>query len=123
MAPKNQGKKKGPARGKERAKLSDAQLDEIARLFGMLAECSRLKLLRALLERPMTVSELMEQTGMKQGNVSKHLGTLLVGGFVGREREGNFVRYTLADPTVASLCMLMCGRVESHARRKARELA
>lgn len=123
MATQNQAKKRFSRRGGDKPKLSDAHLEEIARLFGMLAESSRLKLLRALLERPMTVSELIDATGMRQGNVSKHLSTLLLGGFVARVREGNFARYTIADPTVASLCMLMCSRVESHARKRARELA
>ena len=123
MVARNQGQKKEFQRSRGKVRLSDAHLEEIARLFGMLAESSRLKLLRALLERPMTVSELIEETGMKQGNISKHLSTLLLGGFVAREREGNFARYTIADPTVASLCMLMCGRVESHARKRVRELA
>ncbi|MEN9847243.1 MAG: hypothetical protein RIS36_2390 [Pseudomonadota bacterium] len=103
--------------------MTDAHLEEVARLFGMLAESSRLKLLRALLDRPMTVSELIQATGMRQGNVSKHLGTLLLGGFVAREREGNFVRYAISDPTVASLCMLMCSRIEAEARHRMRQLA
>jgi DNA-binding transcriptional ArsR family regulator len=60
---------------------------ESARLFGILAEASRLKLLRALMEKPLTVTELMEATGMKQGNVSKHLSVLLNARFVARERE------------------------------------
>jgi DNA-binding transcriptional ArsR family regulator len=123
MAMKNQAQKVSPQQKGGKVKLTDAHLEEVARLFGMLAESSRLKLLRALLERPMTVSELIESTGMKQGNVSKHLGTLTLGGFVGREREGNFVRYAITDPTVASLCMLMCSRIETHARQRVRQLA
>jgi DNA-binding transcriptional ArsR family regulator len=109
------------SRGK--AKLTDARLNEIARLFSVLAESSRLKLLRALLIQPMTVSELIEQTQMKQGNVSKHLGTLMLGGFVARVREGNFARYTICDPTVGELCALMCDRVEFQARKRVRDLA
>jgi DNA-binding transcriptional ArsR family regulator len=123
MKAKNQAQKRALSGCRDKERLSDAHLDEIARLFGMLAESSRLKLLRALLQSPMTVSELMAETSMKQGNVSKHLGTLLLGGFVARVREGNFARYTIADPTVAVLCTLMCGRVESHARKKAQALA
>lgn len=123
MVARNQVQKKDFQGRRGKARLSDAQLEEIARLFGMLAESSRLKLLRALLEQPMTVSELIAETGMKQGNVSKQLSTLLLGGFVERAREGNFARYAISDPTVASLCMLMCSRVESHARNRARELA
>lgn len=123
MAARNQEQKKHPRPRAGKVKLSDAHLEEIARLFGVLAESSRLKLLRALLESPMTVSQLIEETGMKQGNVSKHLSSLLLGGFVAREREGNFARYAISDPTVASLCMLMCGRVESQARKRVKELA
>ena len=123
MVVKNQAQKRVSDTQGKKVHLTDAQLEEVARLFGMLAESSRLKLLRALLERPMTVSELVDRTEMKQGNVSKHLGTLLLGGFVGREREGNFVRYAITDPTVGALCMLMCSRIESQARRRAKLLA
>jgi DNA-binding transcriptional ArsR family regulator len=45
----------------------------------------RLRFLRALMEEPLTVSELMGSTGMKQGNVSKHLGVLVSGSAVGFE--------------------------------------
>ena len=55
----------------------------------------------------MTGSEL---TGMKQGNVSKHLGVLLNARFVARRREGNFARYALADKRLYQLCELMCMR-------------
>ena len=123
MGVRNQVPKSSSGNRPKKVNLTDAHLDEVARLFGMLAESSRLKLLRALLARPMTVSDLVDETGMRQGNVSKHLGTLLLGGFVAREREGNFVRYAIADPTVASLCILMCSRIESQARQRVRQLA
>lgn len=123
MAVRNQAQKFGTGSRSKKVNLTDAHLEEVARLFGMLAESSRLKLLRALLDRPMTVSELIEATGMRQGNVSKHLGTLLLGGFVAREREGNFARYAISDPTVASLCMLMCSRIEAQARHRVKQLA
>lgn len=103
---------------KSTSQLTDAHLEEVARIFGTLAEPSRLKLLRSLMERSMTVSELVEETGMRQGNVSKHLGVLLTAEFVSRKPEGNFVRYALTDSTVRELCHLMCARVEQHARRK-----
>ena len=102
--------------------MSDAQIDETARLFGILADSSRLKLLRALMAAPLTVSELIEATAMKQGNVSKHLGVLLNARFVAREREGNFARYSLADPRLYDLCALMCMRIEHDARQRIKEL-
>lgn len=103
--------------------MSDAQLEETARLFGILADPSRLRLLRALMAEPLTVSALMEATGMKQGNVSKHLGVLLTARFVAREREGNFARYSLADPRLRDLCALMCTRIEEDARQRIKDLA
>lgn len=96
--------------------MSDPQLEESARLFGILSESSRLRLLRALMSGPQTVTELMSSTGMKQGNVSKHLGVLLQARFVARERDGNFARYQLADPRLVELCQLMCARIEGDAR-------
>lgn len=108
---------------KRKTQISDAQLIEVARVFGMLAEPSRLKILRALMQRPMTVSELIDITAMRQGNVSKHLAVLLSGGFLERVQEGNFARYALTDPTVRTLCDLMCSRVEDHARRRLRALS
>ncbi|MFV0415171.1 MAG: ArsR/SmtB family transcription factor [Chthoniobacterales bacterium] len=102
--------------------MSDTQVEEAARLFGILSESSRLRLLRALMKASMTVSELMEETEMKQGNVSKHLGVLLTARFVAREREGSFVRYSLVDSKLRQLCDLMCARIEDDARRRSEEL-
>ena len=109
--------------GKTSKKMTDAQLEESARLFGILSDSSRLKLLRVLMEGEFTVSELILKTGLKQGNTSKHLGVLLQAGFVGRQQEGNFVRYYLADPRLKSLCGLMCDRIRDHAAEKAASFA
>ena len=71
----------------------------------------------------MTVSQLMAATQMKQGNVSKHLGVLLDARFVAKEKEGNFARYSIADPNLFVLCELMCGRIEQQARLRFAELS
>jgi DNA-binding transcriptional ArsR family regulator len=81
--------------------------------MGALSEVSRLRLVRELMRGEQTVSELTEATGMKQGNVSKHLGILLVAGVVSRRQHGNFARYALVDGTVAQLCSLVCRRIPS----------
>ena len=109
--------------GRKKTTLSDAHIEEVATLFSILSEPSRLKLLRALMERAMTVTELMEATDMKQGNVSKHMSLLLAARFVTRIQEGNFARYVLSDPTIYQLCTLMCGRIEQDVKRRARVLA
>jgi DNA-binding transcriptional ArsR family regulator len=108
---------------KKAATLTDLHLEEVSQLFSVLSESSRLKLLRALMERDMTVSELMDATEMKQGNVSKHLGVLLSNRFVERTQEGNFARYTLCDPTIVALCKLMCERIEADAQKRVKALS
>lgn len=98
--------------------LSDAQIMEASRLFSMLAEPVRLKLLRSLMEEDLTVSELVEMTACKQANVSKHLSLLLASGLVDRTKEGTSVRYSITDPFLKQICALVCGRTETLARTR-----
>jgi DNA-binding transcriptional ArsR family regulator len=92
--------------------MSLAKLEAVARLFGVLSEPSRLALLQALHARPLTVTELVTASSMKQANVSKHLGVLHAHRLVKREREGISIRYAIADPMIFSLCNLVCGKME-----------
>ena len=95
--------------------LNDGQIEEAARLFATLSEPSRLRLLQLLMRGPMTVTELVEATGMKQGNVSKQLGILYDARLVARNREGNFIRYAIGDEMVFQLCNLACHKIQSDA--------
>ena len=99
--------------------LTGAQIDQAARLFATLAEPSRLRLLQALMPGPMTVTELVDATGMKQGNVSKQLGILYDTQLLTRTREGNFIRYAIGDDTILQLCNLVCRKIENDALTRA----
>lgn len=103
--------------------MNDAQIDEAARQFSVLAESARLLLLRELMTGEASVGELVEKAGIKQGTVSKHLGILASAGFLERERMGNKVIYRICDPVVFDLCELMCYRLSSEASRRAESLA
>lgn len=89
--------------------LPEALVDLIAQRFRVLGEPMRIRLLDRLRDGPATVRELQEATGGSQQNVSKHLGVLLAAGTVTRAKEGNFVRYEIADPAVFELCEHVCG--------------
>jgi DNA-binding transcriptional ArsR family regulator len=95
--------------------FTGAQIEEAARLFATLSEPSRLRLLQVLMHGPMTVTELVEATGMKQGNISKQLGILYDARLLARNRDGNFIRYAIGDDTVVQLCDLVCRKIESDA--------
>jgi len=95
--------------------LKPDQLERAARVFSTLSECSRLQLLQALMEGPHTVTELVDRTGMKQGNVSKQLGVLYAAHLVDRTREGNFIRYSIRDEMVVHLCEVVCDSLRRQA--------
>lgn len=100
--------------------LSPEQLRHIAGRFKALAEPSRLDILHALKRGELTVSDILEATGLGQANASKHLQVLHASGFVERRKDGVSSYYRLADADVLRLCDLMCGRLEKEtaARRK-----
>jgi DNA-binding transcriptional ArsR family regulator len=77
-----------------------------ARFFRVLGEPTRLWLVRLMLERPRTVSELVAATGAGQSRVSNHLACLRWCHLVEAERRGRHVVYRVADPRVGALVAL-----------------
>ena len=102
--------------------LNPAQFEIVAGLFGVLAEPTRLALLQALRGGPMSVGEIVAKLGAKQANGSKQLGILFDAGFLGRERQGNTVRYFISDPMVFKLCELVCGKLKRDTEREYKAL-
>lgn len=102
-------------------RLNDEALELVASRFKVLAEPMRLRILNALREGERTVTELVEETGAGQANVSKHLGLLYRQGVVARRKEGLTVHYRIADATIFELCELVCASLEQdlEARRTA----
>ena len=101
-------------------KLTPELLDIIAARFKALGEPARLQILNTLRDGELTVTELVDTTGLGQANLSKHLQLLHGMGFVTRRKEGLYVYYGLADKDVFRLCDIMCGRLDAEhsARRK-----
>lgn len=102
--------------------LTPEVLDLVAERFKALAEPTRLRILNTLRDGEMTVSELMDETGLGQANVSKHLQLLHSLGFVERRKEGLFVHYSLAGDEVFQLCDIMCARLATEAAHRSRML-
>ncbi len=91
--------------------IPDEFLDRMAEKFRMLADPTRLAILRALLDGEKSVGRVVEETGQGQANVSKHLKLLAEAGIVGRRKEGLQVFYAVADPLIERLCELVCGSI------------
>jgi DNA-binding transcriptional ArsR family regulator len=77
-----------------------------AKLFRGLSDPSRLSILETLRNGAVTVSEIVEATGLSQSNVSNHLGCLRDCGLVAAEQQGRFVYYELSDKRVGQLLTL-----------------
>ncbi len=65
-------------------------------LYRLLADSTRLRLLRVLSHDRFNVSELTAILALAQSGVSRHLGLLKDAGLVVEEREGGYVYYRLA---------------------------
>lgn len=90
------------------AHLSIESLTLIANFFKVLSEPSRLQIVCALRLGPHNVTEIIEQTGLGQANVSKHLKLLAQAGIVSRQQRGVSVYYEVSDPSFFKLCETVC---------------
>lgn len=100
--------------------LSDEALQLIAARFKALSEHNRLKLIIALEDGEKSVGELIEITGLKQANVSRHLQTLTEAGLLARRRKGLTVIYSIADPGIFTMCQQVCGGIQKRLKQQAR---
>ena len=78
-------------------------LDVTAKLFRGLGDMSRLRVLAALRDGPLTAGEVVERTGLSQPNTSMHLKCLGECGLVTWERDGRFVHYEIAEKRIVKL--------------------
>ena len=74
-----------------------------AEFFKVLAHPTRIRILDALREAPLTVAALQENLSLEQSNVSQHLGVLRAQGLVQTTREGTSIRYDITDRAVLQL--------------------
>lgn len=91
-------------------------LEEVAQLFGLLSDPTRLSLLSRLHDDgELSVGEVAARSGVAMANVSQHLNRLAAAGVVARRRNGKQVLYRIADPRLETLCDLVCSSVRDRA--------
>jgi len=93
----------------------DDPLTLIVRQLKALADPSRLAILHALREAEKNVTELVEETGLKQANISKHLRILREEGLVSKRRENRNIFYSLTNGVTQQICTLISKSLESKA--------
>ena len=87
-----------------------------------LADSNRLMILHELKQGEMSVGQLVDNLGLLQSNVSRHLAVLRERGVVNPRRDGTTIYYSLSDPKIAEACNLVREVLEGRLTRS-QELA
>jgi DNA-binding transcriptional ArsR family regulator len=88
------------------ARADLARHEVLATFFQGLSDPTRMRIVELLADRPRTVTELVEETGVAQGRLSSHLSCLRWCGYVEARAEGRFNRYRLIDERVRAIVRL-----------------
>ena len=81
--------------------FKDRVYEQLARIGKSVASPQRLELLDLLSQGPRTVENLAQEAHQTVANTSLHLQVLRAARLIEAEKEGVFVRYRIADETVA----------------------
>lgn len=82
---------------------SDTDLKDVAELYKLFSDYSRVRILYLLAERELCVCDLTELMEINQSAISNHLRLLRNGKLVKSRREGKNVYYSLADSHVEKI--------------------
>jgi ArsR family transcriptional regulator len=74
-----------------------------SRLLRALADDSRIRMLKLLMERRMCVCEIMAALDLTQPTASHHLGVLEKESVLRREKEGKWAYYSIANPKIVEI--------------------
>lgn len=97
------------------ASITNDQVIELAEMFRLMGDPSRLKIIIACLSKPTCVSDVAERTCLSQSLVSHHLRLLRAGRLLRAERQGKQVFYSPADEHVRCTITDMVAHVGEHA--------
>jgi DNA-binding transcriptional ArsR family regulator len=78
-----------------------------------LADPNRLMLLHQLRDGEKSVSQLVNESGLMQSNVSRHLAVLRERSLVETRREGTTVYYRLGNEKIGEACDMVRGVLQS----------
>ncbi len=91
--------------------ITDDQAIELAEVFRLMGDASRLRIILAALEQPICVSDIAAQTKLSPSLVSHHLRLLRSARVLRAERQGKQVFYVAADQHVRSVITDMVAHV------------
>lgn len=96
-------------------KIDNDQITELADMFNLLGEASRLKIILACLDEEQSVSAIKEKAGLSQSLASHHLRLLKAARLMKSRKEGKQVFYSVADEHIACVLRDMVNHVVEEA--------
>jgi len=66
----------------------------------VFSNSTRLEILNLLKDKELSVTELIEKTGLSQANISQHLSIMKSKGIVTSNRKGKNIYYKLTNPKI-----------------------
>lgn len=92
-----------------------------SRYFKAFGDPTRLKIVRLLSGREMSVNEITKEVDLAQPTVSRHLSILRETGVVEDRRDGQNVYYRLNKDAVRNCCSGFCDCLEIRIQKPAKE--
>ena len=96
---------------KARLSISSDQAVELAELFRLMGDATRLRIVVACLAQPRCVSDIATETGLPPSLVSYHLRLLRGTRMVRSERKGKQIFYIAADDRVRCIIVDMMAHI------------
>ncbi len=103
------------------AKVDEKKLELESRLFAILGQPTRLRLLYMLREGELCVCKINPAMREDQSVISRHLAKLRDMGLLASRKEGVSVYYSIAEPAVFELLEKADGMLRGIVERQARE--
>ena len=98
-----------------RSRIADDQVVELADMFRLMSDPTRLKIILACLDAPAAVNEMAERLGISASLVSHHLRLLRAARLLQAERRGRQVFYMVGDEHIRSMLADMVDHVSEEA--------
>jgi DNA-binding transcriptional ArsR family regulator len=89
--------------------IDDKKIELLSRLFKLLNDPNRLRIIFVIGKGSKPVSEIMQETGLPQTLVSFHLRPLRESGILSTERRGAFIDYHVTEPGLIDLLASLGG--------------
>lgn len=104
------GQREGRARG-----VGEDEIVELAEMFRLMSDPTRLRIILACLTEPVAVTEMAQGLGLSASLVSHHLRLLRAARLLQADRQGRQVFYVVGDDHIRSMLTDMVDHVAEEA--------